>query len=692
MAKELQQKGVSSKSASQTGGKNGKSLSPPAYGVAMPGKISIQRKKKEDEDLKKKKPVQRKAKEDDLKKKKPLQRKKKEEDDLKKKKPIQRKAKPGDSALLIDAPDSPLEKEADAIAEQVVQHFSAPGSRNTARSQAPISRASAAAGGTGALPAPPYLASELEASRGQGQSLPGHLRSEMEGVIGTDLSGVRIHTDVKAAALSEAVNAQAFTYGQDVYFNAGMYQPGLVEGRRLVGHELGHVGQSLNNSVEFSIKKNDKQSKSVYRKVAYLKFSYGELYSEDTLEYIQKSLGIESGLFEYVLSKSNFNEIDDLILKENYMIKGVDSIRIKATFQLDKGAFWNEGNTWIMFELASTIKQNQTERSEGEMGYRIKINDSEFFIAKKDLIDFKLYIYDHFANEIKDIRENVKIVKGSHSDFSEQIHNWRGTILDHVSNYYIAQRPNPMPPLEIWNNSESLLGSATVHLVHFLSAETPKEWESHLQNFYKSINEAEKSYKYAEERWHRYRAATIETAEDILPILEQIKKWSFITLKVVGSIYFAPFAASTSATSFVSLNVLKALIGVGVNTSVKAIDEVMTRTSESYYLGKDFNLTEMISNLGEEAFASFLTNIMLSGMSNEFLKLLINKTGNVKLVVGELLLLLNTAINKSVIKSCIINVCDEVLKGNPMSFDDFLDKVVDRIVENLGKDMFMSIR
>ncbi|MBL7803986.1 MAG: DUF4157 domain-containing protein [Saprospiraceae bacterium] len=233
------------KTAKTSGGRAGAAHTPPAYGLPVADStVAIQRKKKDDE-RGKKKPVQRKAKEEDPKKKRPVQRKKKSDEELKKPKPIQRKARPGGSPLLIDAPDSPLEKEADTIAEQVVQRFSAPSSGNTVQSHTPISITSAAASSTGALQAPPYVASELEALRGQGQSLPGHLRPEMEAVIGTDFGGVRLHTDARAAELSEAVHAQAFTYGQDVYFNQGMYQPGTAEGRRLLGHELGHVGQTV---------------------------------------------------------------------------------------------------------------------------------------------------------------------------------------------------------------------------------------------------------------------------------------------------------------------------------------------------------------------------------------------------------------------------------------------------------------
>jgi hypothetical protein len=54
---------------------------------------------------------------------------------------------------------------------------------------------------------------------------------------------VRIHTDPVAQETARALNAQAFTLGNDVAFAAGRYSPGTEEGRRLMAHELAHVLQ-----------------------------------------------------------------------------------------------------------------------------------------------------------------------------------------------------------------------------------------------------------------------------------------------------------------------------------------------------------------------------------------------------------------------------------------------------------------
>jgi hypothetical protein len=65
----------------------------------------------------------------------------------------------------------------------------------------------------------------------------------MEPRFGHDFSRVRVHTGTQAAESAQAVNALAYTVGQDVVFGAGRYAPHTHEGRRLIAHELTHVIQ-----------------------------------------------------------------------------------------------------------------------------------------------------------------------------------------------------------------------------------------------------------------------------------------------------------------------------------------------------------------------------------------------------------------------------------------------------------------
>ena len=83
----------------------------------------------------------------------------------------------------------------------------------------------------------------INASRGGGQPIPEALRSRMESGFGADFSGVRLHTDSRAVDLSQDIQAKAFTYGNDIYFNRGQYSPDTTQGQHLIAHELTHVVQ-----------------------------------------------------------------------------------------------------------------------------------------------------------------------------------------------------------------------------------------------------------------------------------------------------------------------------------------------------------------------------------------------------------------------------------------------------------------
>ncbi|OUC11749.1 MAG: hypothetical protein B0A82_26535 [Alkalinema sp. CACIAM 70d] len=87
------------------------------------------------------------------------------------------------------------------------------------------------------------LEKRLRASQGKGQPLPEQTRSFMEPRFGTDFSQVRVHTDNEAAQMNRAINAQAFTHRQDIYFAADKYHPASKVGQQLVAHELTHVMQ-----------------------------------------------------------------------------------------------------------------------------------------------------------------------------------------------------------------------------------------------------------------------------------------------------------------------------------------------------------------------------------------------------------------------------------------------------------------
>ena len=85
----------------------------------------------------------------------------------------------------------------------------------------------------------PSIESNLNISRGKGQPLPKPTRDFMESRFGADFSGVRVHTDNRAVQMNKELQAQAFTYGEDIYYGAGK-SPGNDE---LTAHELTHTIQ-----------------------------------------------------------------------------------------------------------------------------------------------------------------------------------------------------------------------------------------------------------------------------------------------------------------------------------------------------------------------------------------------------------------------------------------------------------------
>jgi Domain of unknown function (DUF4157) len=91
----------------------------------------------------------------------------------------------------------------------------------------------------------PTTAPEIvhEVLQSPGRPLDRETRTFMESRFGHDFSGVRVHTDEKAASSASAVAADAYTVGHKIVFGHGLYVPSTATGRRLIAHELTHVVQ-----------------------------------------------------------------------------------------------------------------------------------------------------------------------------------------------------------------------------------------------------------------------------------------------------------------------------------------------------------------------------------------------------------------------------------------------------------------
>ena len=87
------------------------------------------------------------------------------------------------------------------------------------------------------------LTSQLQRTKGQGNPLPKPTQAEMSNTFDQDFSTVRIHTDQVAVDMNRQLKSQAFTHGQDIYFNQGKFDPESKTGKQLLAHELTHVVQ-----------------------------------------------------------------------------------------------------------------------------------------------------------------------------------------------------------------------------------------------------------------------------------------------------------------------------------------------------------------------------------------------------------------------------------------------------------------
>jgi hypothetical protein len=120
--------------------------------------------------------------------------------------------------LTAGQPNDVHEKEADSIADRAVRRKSEPDSE----------------GG---------LESSLKSSKGSGSPLSVATKERMESSFGADFSEVKIHDNSAAASMSKDLNAQAFTHGNDIYFNSGKYDTNSKAGQHLLAHELTHTLQ-----------------------------------------------------------------------------------------------------------------------------------------------------------------------------------------------------------------------------------------------------------------------------------------------------------------------------------------------------------------------------------------------------------------------------------------------------------------
>lgn len=156
--------------------------------------------------------------------------------------------------LTVGTPEDIYERDANRIAEQVMrmpepqqQHTCAcsvgcPKCKNAGQSpgQTLLQTKPTQTNNSAEAAAPPIVDEVLSQP---GYPLDASIRDFIEPRFGVDFSQVQLHTDSLAAKSAKAVNARAFTIGNDIIFGAAQYVPNSKATQSLLAHELTHVVQ-----------------------------------------------------------------------------------------------------------------------------------------------------------------------------------------------------------------------------------------------------------------------------------------------------------------------------------------------------------------------------------------------------------------------------------------------------------------
>jgi hypothetical protein len=149
------------------------------------------------------------------------------------------------STFIVGRADDPAEHAADRMADVAMARIG----RQTGPVAAQPSRASATGPDQPAIigreggALDPTTHAQVQHLRGGGAPLPEATRARLETAFGTDLGGVRVHSDTRAAHLSSTMSARAFTVGSDMFFGAGQFRPDTPAGEHTLAHEVAHVVQ-----------------------------------------------------------------------------------------------------------------------------------------------------------------------------------------------------------------------------------------------------------------------------------------------------------------------------------------------------------------------------------------------------------------------------------------------------------------
>jgi len=172
--------------------------------------------------------------------------------------------------VKVHASDDHYEKEADQVADKVMNSEKAAAPVRVSRISKAAQRKSNNSGATSTIQqkkvgkkysagtlestdsGPPVVNNDttnhsldkvLDNQSSRGSPLPTAIRKQMESRMGADFSGVRVHTGNSSHEANTSIGARAFTNGNNIHFAKGEFNPASKSGQRLLAHELAHTMQ-----------------------------------------------------------------------------------------------------------------------------------------------------------------------------------------------------------------------------------------------------------------------------------------------------------------------------------------------------------------------------------------------------------------------------------------------------------------
>jgi len=143
--------------------------------------------------------------------------------------------------LCSGVPNNAWEQEADRVAEHVMR-MPEPVDQRSSETEEEVEFMQGQAH-EDISSTPGVTAPDFEHLKGDGQPLASETRAYFEPRFGVDFGDVSIHADDRAAAVAQAIQAKAFTFGHRIVFDQEQYAPNSEMGKHLLAHELTHVLQ-----------------------------------------------------------------------------------------------------------------------------------------------------------------------------------------------------------------------------------------------------------------------------------------------------------------------------------------------------------------------------------------------------------------------------------------------------------------